>query len=218
MSRIDLTAVIIWLGLLSPLAPIMARPSANAPRENPCLSCHEAIGKSFDSTPHGKAMRFEPGRFVGDCQACHGYGAAHIESADPTKIANPATLSALEASETCLKCHQTEKHQMFWRGSQHDLAGNGCLSCHSAHHAKSEEALLRSPKQAGLCFTCHQNVRKAQLQRSTHLFRDEHLRNRIDCASCHNVHGTQTEKLIAANSVSDSHNLARRWRRVASQG
>jgi DmsE family decaheme c-type cytochrome len=148
-------------------------------------------------------MQFQVGRFQGDCQVCHGDATAHMESADPAKVQNPAKLSAVEASETCLKCHQNQKHQMFWRGSQHDLAGNGCLSCHSVHHAKSEQSLLKASKQADICFTCHQNIRKAQLQRSTHLFRDEHLRTRIDCASCHNVHGTQTEKLIAANSIND---------------
>lgn len=92
---------------------------------------------------------------------------------------------------------------MFWRGSAHELAGNSCLSCHSVHHAKAESVLLKAKTQEATCFTCHQNIRKAQLRRSTHLFRDEHLRGRMDCATCHNVHGTQTEKLVSANSVND---------------
>lgn len=183
--------------------PAWATSTEPATPENPCVICHRDTGSAFMATPHGKAMQFEPNRFVGQCEACHGSGAAHIQTADPAKITNPSKLSAAEASKLCLTCHEFEKHAMFWRGSQHDLAGQSCLSCHSVHHAHRETSLLKARTQAELCFTCHPAVRKAQLQRSTHLFRNEHLRTKIECASCHNPHGTQTEKLIAANSIND---------------
>ncbi len=201
--RSRLLAAVGLLNLLLPYPATRAKaPTATTP-DNPCVICHADIRAAFAATAHGKAMQFEPDRFVGKCEACHGNGTAHIQTADPAKITNPSKLAAVEASEKCLTCHEFEKHTMFWRGSPHDLAGKSCLSCHSVHHARSETSLLKAATQAEACFICHLTIRKAQLQRSTHLFRNEHLRMKIECATCHNPHGTQTEKLIAANSINE---------------
>jgi DmsE family decaheme c-type cytochrome len=77
------------------------------------------------------------------------------------------------------------------------------MSCHSIHRTAANDKLLVKRTEAETCFGCHVNVRKAMLQRSTHLFRDERGANRMECYSCHNPHGTQTENLISANSVNE---------------
>jgi DmsE family decaheme c-type cytochrome len=47
-------------------------------------------------------------------------------------------------------------------------------------------------------------MRKAQFQRSTHLFRDENRNARITCIDCHNPHGSQAPKMVKANSTNDT--------------
>src|SRR5215510_3177749 len=60
-----------------------------------CKTCHEEQGKSFDQGPHWKG-----------CEACHGPGKEHAESADPAKIIRFAPLSREESSKRCLGCHE----------------------------------------------------------------------------------------------------------------
>ncbi len=42
------------------------------------------------------------------------------------------SLSAKDASDTCVSCHFRTNHT-FWAGSQHDERAVGCTSCHSIH-------------------------------------------------------------------------------------
>jgi DmsE family decaheme c-type cytochrome len=183
-----------------------------------CATCHEDVVKSFRPTAHGKAMEFGSRGHDLTCASCHrGDLAKHMEAADPSLIRNPRKEKPEVGSEACYSCHETEKRLMFWRGSQHESAGVGCLSCHSIHaqsnvNASPEIASRLLPGRAKLlvkrtenetCFSCHGSIRKATLQRSTHLFRDERGTARVECSSCHNPHGTQTEKLISANSINE---------------
>lgn len=169
-----------------------------------CASCHEEIVKAFRPTPHGKAMEFGSAAKDVTCASCHtGDLAKHMETADPTLVDNPAKIKPQAATENCLGCHESQKHMMFWRGSEHQSAGLGCTSCHSVHKPAADGKLLAKKTQYETCLSCHTNVRKAMLQRSTHLFRDERGASRMQCSSCHNPHGAQTEKLISANSIND---------------
>lgn len=167
-----------------------------------CVACHENLTKSFAPTRHGRAMEF--GAWGGvTCQSCHGDATEHIASADPAKIKNPSTLPFLEQNDTCLGCHANQSHTRFWSGSTHDTSNVACVDCHSVHHAKSREQLLKAVTKEELCFTCHADQRKAKRQRSTHLFRSEWGKVRQSCDSCHDAHGTQTAKLLKANSTND---------------
>lgn len=165
-------------------------------------------------------MEFGSGGHDLTCASCHkGDLAKHMEAADPSLIRNPRKEKPEVGSQSCYSCHETEKRLMFWRGSQHETAGVGCLSCHSIHtqsganpRISPETGSRLVPGSAKLlvkktvnetCFTCHGSIRKATLQRSTHLFRDERGTARVECSSCHNPHGAQTEKLISANSIND---------------
>jgi DmsE family decaheme c-type cytochrome len=168
-----------------------------------CAACHDDLVLRFRPTPHGKALEFGNSSSELTCASCHrGDLAKHVENTDVLP-SNPGKDKPGVSAETCLSCHANQKNLMFWRGSQHQTSGNGCLTCHSIHKAGTEHASLAKKSEAETCFACHGNIRRAMLQRSTHLFRDERGERRLECASCHNPHGAPTEKLIRANSIND---------------
>jgi len=165
-----------------------------------CAGCHEDIVNAIKHTPHGqKAFALRTDR---DCEQCHGPGSTHAESGgDKTLIKSYKTMSASEASETCLDCHEGGK-QMHWQGSIHANRDLGCTTCHSVHYPKSENNQLKMASVTEQCGTCHQNI-KAQIQKTSHHPIREGL---MSCSSCHNPHGTQTPKMISANSTNEQCN------------
>jgi DmsE family decaheme c-type cytochrome len=168
-----------------------------------CATCHESLVKQYGTTRHGKADQFGTASYE-SCASCHGQVAAHAESGDPAKISNPSKSSIADSTAKCLSCHNNQHNRNFWPGSKHELSNVGCLSCHSIHHAKSSEKLLAKSSERETCFACHNDQRKAQTQRSTHLFRDELQRSMMKCSDCHNAHGSQTEKMLKKDSVNET--------------
>jgi DmsE family decaheme c-type cytochrome len=168
------------------------------------MECHARLMNEFRLTGHGKAMEFGLGGREMDCGTCHpGDAARHIIKGDPRFISSQTKEKPEAVNAECMTCHTVDKHMMFWRGSAHDNAGVGCLSCHAMHSPVERGKLMAEKSEAETCFRCHANVRKAALQRSRHLFRDERGAYRMQCAACHDSHGTQTERLISANSIND---------------
>jgi mono/diheme cytochrome c family protein len=110
-----------------------------------CKGCHEDVGKSFDRGPHWKTnlAKYQGPQWQG-CEACHGPGKEHAESADPSKIVRFPSLTREEASRRCLGCHEFgEEHANFLR-AQHLKTNVGCVDCHSIHHPLVERKLLRA--------------------------------------------------------------------------
>lgn len=192
-------------------------PASKAAQNDECATCHEQIANGFARTVHGKS----PNGTSVSCETCHGNGAEHIAAGgDTSKIKNPAKTKAAEASTTCTQCHSQVKEHSFWRGSKHESAGLSCLNCHSAHHSKAVETanrfasfaanpraeakLLKMKNEEETCFQCHSDLRKAQFQRSTHLFRNEDREHRLSCSSCHEPHGSIGPKLMKAASVNET--------------
>jgi predicted CXXCH cytochrome family protein len=202
-------------------APEVAAPVETMPASSECSACHEQIAVGFARTVHGKVKKGE----LASCETCHGNGAEHIAGGgDVTKIKNPAKLRQSDATATCTQCHSQSKGHALWRGSKHDSAGLSCLSCHSAHHSqsgapseeklfafvdrrvdpRSEGKLLKARNEAETCFKCHGDLRKAQFQRSTHLFRNEDRQHRMNCSSCHEPHGSIGAKMMRTASVNET--------------
>ena len=168
-----------------------------------CVNCHESLASQFRPTAHGKAMEFGLGSQELTCATCHtGDLQRHIDTGNPRFVSNQVKEKPEAVTATCLSCHLTDKQRMFWRGSPHESAGVGCLSCHSVHK-KSDSKSMAKATQAETCGSCHASERNATMRRSTHLFRDERGTSRMQCSTCHNPHGSQTEKLINANSVNE---------------
>ncbi len=167
-----------------------------------CVRCHRTLVQTFRPTSHGKAMEFGDGQLT--CSSCHqGDMAEHVRTGKKGIVQNPANDPTEVVSERCLACHQNQKNTMFWRGSTHETASVGCSSCHNVHIPNAKGQLLNKASETDTCTSCHTNLQKAKLQRSTHLIRDERGMGRMECSACHNPHGSQTEKLISANHVNE---------------
>jgi DmsE family decaheme c-type cytochrome len=208
-----------------------ARAEAEAPKvagatyvgSDTCKGCHEDQAKKMEHSLHGKLLGTQLSR--GDlqprgCEACHGPGSKHLEDqanpANNLRFGKKSPLAAVDQNAVCLQCHSKGK-QILWRGSQHESRDVTCVTCHSVH-AGTEKRLLKVVKpeqfdsrgqamdavQYSLCGQCHQ-VKAMQFQRSTHMPLSERGEGgKIVCTSCHNPHGTTTEKLIAAVSINES--------------
>jgi DmsE family decaheme c-type cytochrome len=153
-----------------------------------CLSCHEeTYKKQFESTPH-----FQTAKNGHGCESCHGPGADHVAGGgDKSKIVSFANLSRAESSRRCLECHG-ESAAQHYSGSSAHLGNNvGCTDCHSPHHAEQANHLLVR-KQPELCYTCHAGQR-AEFARP---YRHRVNAGLVECADCHNVHGTGTVRQV----------------------
>src|SRR5215510_11585446 len=164
-----------------------------------CKTCHEEQGKSFDQGPHWKTnLAKHAGPQWQGCEACHGPGKEHAESADPAKIIRFPSLSREEASKRCLGCHEFgEEHSNFLR-SQHLKNNVGCVDCHSIHAPKVNRQLLKAAQPA-LCYSCHLEV-KPDFSKPFHHRVNEGL---INCTNCHNQHGGFLPQQLRSTAAQD---------------
>ncbi len=123
-----------------------------------CETCHEDIGAGHEKGPHSKMTPGKRGPEFQGCEACHGPGKAHAESADPDKIIRFPGLLREESSRRCLRCHEAEPDKANFLRSEHAENNVGCIDCHSIHAAKIQATLLRAP-QPQLCRSCHKDDR-----------------------------------------------------------
>ena len=159
-----------------------------------CATCHEEVAKGFADNPHVKMAQMH-GKSGVTCENCHGPGKAHAESADPSKIFNPAKATAKEVDSKCLDCHRGQ-HANFQK-SGHGEANVSCIGCHSIHADK--ERLLKVA-QPTLCFQCHTDV-KPQFSMPFHHRVEE---GAVSCSDCHDPHGTFGRKGLRASAQQDA--------------
>ena len=165
-----------------------------------CKTCHEEVAHSFDKGPHWKTtLAKHQGPQWQGCEACHGPGKEHAESADPAKIVRFPSLSREEASKRCLQCHEFgEEHANFLR-SQHLKNNVGCIDCHSIHNPKVQIKLLKLA-QPQLCYSCHLEV-KPDFSKPYHHKVNEGL---LACTNCHNPHGGFLTHQLRATAAQDT--------------
>lgn len=153
-----------------------------------CETCHSDTLSSYHATVHSKTFAVKPPA-GGVCESCHGPRSAHIENpSDALKITDARAQSAV-----CLQCHENGA-RMGYRAGTHHSSDVSCTSCHTVMAAKSERALLRTSSPSGTCYTCHAEVRTDVNKMSHHPVRE----GRMECASCHNVHGSAPALLTKA--------------------
>jgi len=198
----------LGLLILLPVLLIVVRPGSSSPRpaaaqeegyvgREACVACHEQEVAALKETNHGQ-KGFEM-RSTRSCETCHGPGKAHVDSGGSKgTIKNPAKLPKDEKTAICLGCHDRGT-KLMWQGSPHDTPTIGCEDCHSVHKPKTEKAQLKAESEPELCFACHKQ-KKSQFNRASHHPIRE---GKMECSACHNPHGSQTDKLINANSVTE---------------
>jgi len=188
----------------APAAPAGPPPGATYIGSQVCQACHQQQFAAFGETLMGKIFlknARSPLERQG-CEACHGPGSKHLE--DVTNPANnirfgpKSVQSVTEQNAVCLQCHR-KGGRLFWQGSPHQARDVACVTCHSVMSPKPARAQLKAPDQLTLCKQCHP-VFVAQQMNWSHMPVRE---GKLQCTSCHNPHGTITEKLIPENSVNE---------------
>lgn len=155
--------------------------------EKACADCHGDVAEAWDKVPHAVPLR-DPERPVSEqgCEACHGPGSKHVDTADPADIINFLKIPArahVEA-EACLKCHQTATHSAIYESIGHGAQEVPCSGCHVVHATTEFKAYLKDMPPA-LCYGCHQYV-QSQFGLYSHHPVNEGI---VACNSCHNPMG-----------------------------
>jgi DmsE family decaheme c-type cytochrome len=179
-------------------APAAVLPTGYVGSET-CAACHEDAATALAATTHGRTSKTDWDGAVG-CETCHGPGAEHAETTDPTKIRVLKALPAIEQSAACLTCHE-QGQRSHWKGSAHDGRNLSCLTCHTIHQSGTPHpALLTKANEFETCGSCHLR-RKATLMRSAHMPLRE---GTMTCSSCHDPHGSTGPSLLRQESVNDN--------------
>jgi DmsE family decaheme c-type cytochrome len=205
-----LLALVLGVGRVSGAPGEKSQPQAAAPAaavpdsseyvgSDTCKTCHEDMYKNFEKTPHWRTNFMPGGAGKHGCEACHGPGKAHVEGGgDVTKIFTFQGVAPDKISERCLKCHEYgEEHSNFAR-SVHNTNDISCIDCHSPHHAKDAQYLLKE-KQPDLCYSCHTEI-KPDFSRPFHHRVNEGL---VKCTDCHNQHGGFLTKQLRSTASQD---------------
>ena len=148
-----------------------------------CKSCHDGQEDRFVKNTHA--------RLETSCVSCHGEAVKHQQ--DPSELdmldmKDPKSAEAVNAA--CMSCHANNQRMMFWDGSEHDRADVSCTSCHSIHTVGTEKVSMDK------CLSCHKDVRRDVNKFSHHPLAE----GKMECASCHEVHGTLAPALITADT------------------
>jgi DmsE family decaheme c-type cytochrome len=109
------------------------------------------------------------------------------------------TVSVERRNATCLECHSGGNRTM-WAGAAHESRGVACTNCHTMMKQVSERGMLKYATAMETCGQCHQQ-RKNQMQKFAHMPVRE---GKMDCTSCHQPHGTASDKLLLASSVNET--------------
>jgi len=160
-----------------------------------CQTCHESDTKLYGDTTHAKAFHLSPPAGAGECESCHGPRSKHIENPTRELVLGGA---AKAQSAVCLQCHEGGTRMGFKVG-MHSTSDVSCTSCHTVMQQKSPRALLKAANATSTCVTCHAQVKVEGNKMSHHPVRE----GRMDCASCHNVHGS-TPSLLVKNTLNET--------------
>ena len=172
-----------------------------------CKACHPNQFESFSATTMGKLFLKHPRNATEArvCETCHGPGKAHVDAGGGKGVGGLVSFSTKDPTPVeqrngvCLQCHE-KTARLYWKGSPHQSRNVACTNCHRVMVQVSERRQLVKATVIETCGQCHVQ-RRAQLMRSSHMPLRE---GKMDCVSCHNPHGTATDKLLKANSVNET--------------
>lgn len=157
-----------------------------------CASCHEEVDHKFGLSAHAEYFKAGKTALRGGCESCHGPRSLHVE--DPKPAAAWQTLTKAQQSGICMQCHAGGSRMTFMTGAH--LAGEvSCTSCHAAKAPRNTSAVLARARATESCYRCHATAKVQMAKVSHHPVRE----GRMDCASCHNVHGSNPALLKSAS-------------------
>lgn len=169
-----------------------------------CQTCHKSQFNQFSKTAMGVVFLKHPQNAAEKlgCETCHGPAADHVASKGKsftgmTLFTRNSPTPISERNAVCLRCHQ-KRERLFWSGSVHENNGLACTSCHTVHGpgATAQFQLARLTVE-DTCAPCHKVQARAELRFSHHPLRE----GKMNCASCHNPHGTVSSHLVRGLSV-----------------
>jgi DmsE family decaheme c-type cytochrome len=160
-----------------------------------CRLCHDDTMRTYTHTKHARAFGLDTASAARQCETCHGPRSKHVE--DPG-VSLAFERGSREQAAVCLQCHQGGS-RMGWQAGVHQSHEVGCSDCHAVMEQRSQRALLVRPSATETCYSCHGDVRADMNKMSHHPVRE----GRMECASCHNVHGT-TPALLTRNTLNET--------------
>lgn len=174
-----------------------------------CLKCHDEDSAfpvlDIFKTPHAmKADKHTP--FAEQqCETCHGpvgrHGKKRIRKGEHREpmiaFEKSSQVSVDERNKICSGCHQ-KVEKSHWQGSVHQVSDVACSDCHTVH--ASRDPILSNTMQLEKCGTCHQSHKLASNRFSTHPLKY----GQMGCTSCHNLHKTDNDNLLKAETVNDT--------------
>lgn len=183
-----------------------------------CVQCHRNQFGNFAATLHGDIFLKKPRtlREKEGCEGCHGPASLHVKSketdnggpGDVIGFRKDSPRSIEERNAVCLSCHE-RGDRTYWKGSAHDNQGVACTNCHQIMEKVSVKYQLARSTEAETCFQCHKD-RRAQFARQNHMpvggigSGPGSNATVMTCSSCHNPHGSATDKLLREASVNDT--------------
>src|SRR5580658_39715 len=193
-------------------APKQATPPAAAPAAAPapvapskatyvgsetCAGCHE--DKVPAKLEFHKALETEKRyKRVGQaCEACHGPGSEHAESADITKILSFKNATPARVNAACLTCHGNAERMNGRTMDPHSRNKLSCITCHVIHKPAAEPLLVKATTE--LCSSCHLEI-KAEFARP---FRHKLQEGMVTCVDCHNPHGSVRNTALVSHNANE---------------
>ncbi|MFQ6084312.1 MAG: cytochrome c3 family protein [Candidatus Aminicenantia bacterium] len=136
-----------------------------------CYACHSDKEKEFTKKSiHTPVKR-------GECTECH---SPHLTNYNFQLING--------GNKLCLGCHN-KIAALLKTNNIHPPAEESCLNCHSAH--ASDNIFHLNEKVSTICLNCHDTEEAS--------FKPKHYNQKgesLNCAECHNPHGSENEKLM----------------------
>lgn len=194
------------------------QPDSSYAGSRACADCHQELADQFVHSVHSRLATFELNGQVPGCEACHGAGGKHVETNEVSDIFSFSAAVTSEVEGRCLSCHGGDVG-VFWAHGEHSMNGISCVNCHTIHQSRQalpvdpgfitkiglargaeatvpNRASLRKPE-AQLCAECHRDVAARMMLPSRHPVRE----GKMQCSSCHSVHGSEVGLLDTAERV-----------------
>jgi DmsE family decaheme c-type cytochrome len=174
-----------------------------------CVKCHKNQFGTFSQTLHGDIFLKAPRNSLEKegCEACHGPASRHVKSkemdggaaGDIVSFRKDSPRPVDERNAICLTCHEKgDRHN--WAGSVHETRGLACTNCHQIMEKVSVKHQLIKSTELETCFQCHKDRRAQMFRASVHPLASGNM----TCSSCHNPHGSATDKLLREASINET--------------